>query len=166
MANLDLLSLLSDHPIDKIVQSDTISIPHPGAIGVNTPGSFGVTNMPSNRRVTHSVPNEYGRAGFIRAVYSFDNGDTWQNVLNEVRFQWQIDNRTDGVFDFYTYEAGLRSRVAVGCSDSTIYFEVINNYLSGATIANFSTATTITTFSGWSAVAQTLLVKYWLYERV
>lgn len=162
MANLDLLSLLSSHPIDKIVQSGEIVINHGGAVPLT---STGIQNFPDNRLVIHNEVNTYGRKSFIRAVFSVD-GSNWQPIDAPMLFSYTERIYFDNVLSDTYPLAGIRAQVSMGSDDNTIYVRIIGGYFSGNTRVDYNAPYTTAVYSGWTAAPQTIRIKYWMFERV
>lgn len=162
MADLDALSLLSLHPIDKIVQSGEFSISHPGAIAES--GS-GYSNFPAIRTVQSTTPNTYGRAGIIRGVYSTNGGTTWTAIDGVIPYTQQVALYVDNVFDSNIYAGAWRSQVAIGASDTTVYCRAISDLATAVFRVDLNAPSYNAVYSGWSAIAQIFIVKWWMFER-
>lgn len=162
---LDDLILLSRHSLDKIVTSGDFSESHAGALAYT---GGGLVNYPDIRTVTKTIQHDYGRAMFVRAVYSIDGGSSWQEANNISTFGWTFTYQENGVpipaGNFGV--GGPKMQLAVGCDTNNIYFRLIGNYFTYSTlIMNVNTGTFTATISGWTASPQTVMVKYWAYER-
>lgn len=160
--DLDQLIMLSEHPLDKIVQAGEFTVSHSGAIAV-TAGSS--ANYPEVRITSTTATNNYGRAGFIRAVYSIDNGNSWEFIDSVKYFVPTVTSQVDGVTISTDPMEFNQLQIGIGCDGETIYVKVMGQYFTGNPTANFVTGTGITTWSGWTASAQTVMIKYWLFER-
>lgn len=160
--DLDKLIMLSEHPLDKIVQTGEFTVSHGGAIA--TSDSFSV-NYPEVRIVESTATNTYGRAGFIRAVYSIDGGNSWEFIDSVKFFVPTVSFSVDSVPVSSDPTVFNRLNIGIGCDEGTIYVKVMGQYFTGNPTANLVTASSITTWSGWTASAQTVLIKYWLFER-
>lgn len=163
--NLDDLILVSNHPLDKIVVQGSGSVNHPGAIAYSS--SF-IVNYPDVRTVEAWADHDYGRAMLVRAVFSVDGGASWQEINNLLQFSWEMSYRENNVpIPIGNYiEAGPQMHVSVGCDNSRIYFRLQSNYFTYSTLVfNVNTSTGVATVSGWTAAAQTVMLKFWAYER-
>lgn len=143
MADLDLLSFLSEHPIDKIVHHDTITIVNDG----DTSGQVGT--FQTAKIVTDTRPNPYGRAALMRARWSINGGSTWQALESKLVYTFTLTS-------FGVILNGLDSAISVGCSDSTIYFRTANGRH-----GNVGGSPP----SSYTPTSRTFLIEYWLYER-
>lgn len=160
--NRDKAVFYSLDPIDKIVKSGTFTVEHGGAQALTTSS---IQNFPDIRTVSDTEANDYGRAGFIRAVYSIDGGTSWQPVDSVSFFGFTESFYIDGGFDSSYPLVGNRMQVAIGCDDTTIYVRAISDYFTGNTRVDLNNPYTVSVYSGWTAAAQTVLIRYWMFER-
>src|SRR5690554_3889646 len=147
MADLDLLSFISEHSMDKIVQSGEFSINHPGAVSEN--GS-GYSNFPAIRTVQSTTPNTYGRAGIIRGVYSTNAGVTWTAIDGVIPYTQQVALYIDGVYDSAIYAGAWRSQVAIGASNDTVYCRAISDLATATFRVDLNAPSYNAVYSGWS----------------
>lgn len=143
MADFDLLSFISEHPIDKIVYHDTITVVNDGVTS-GQPATWQEAKI-----VTATLPNPYGRAALARARWSIDGGTTWQPMEARLVYTFTLTALS-------TVINGLDSAIAIGCSDSTVYIRTANGR-HGDVGGNPPTTYTPT--------SRTFLIEFWLYER-
>lgn len=155
MADIDLLSFLSDNPIDKIVfptlttDNNEITIVNDGDT-TSLLGGFSQAKIVEDTR-----PNPYGRAALARARWSIDGGDNWQALESKILYGYNLIVTGIGTFP----NGGLDSAISIGCDDSTVYFRTANGRHGNVTQNPMSGATSYTPTS------RTFLIQYWLYER-
>lgn len=154
MVDINLLSFFSEHPIDKIVEINEISIVNDG----NTTGSGSGTGDSTARIVSESIANPYGRAALVRAKWSIDGGNNWQALEARLNYAFTITITDFGVTS--PPLRGLQAAISIGCSDSSIIFRTANGY-HGNVSRTFAAPAT----SGYTPISQTFLIKYWVYER-
>lgn len=140
MVNIDALSLLSDHKIDKIVQHDTVTIVNPGGAGTT---DFDQANI-----VTDTRPNTYGKACLARARWSIDGGATWQGMHTKLVYTFTLTS-------FGVVLNGLDSAISIGCNASTVFFRTANGR-HGNVAGNPP--------SSYTPTSRTFTIEYWLYE--
>lgn len=163
MLSLDALHFYSENQIDKIVQSGEFTIVNPGAISVTL---LNVIDQPRVRTVSTTQANSYGRAGLIRARYSLNGGTDWQEMESAIAFGYEVDTYVDSSFASTTLQADVRAQVVLGSDDNTIYARFLSGYHNGDPLRqDINTGTGNSTFSGWTAISQTAIIQYWLYER-
>lgn len=115
LANKDLISFFSGHPIDKIVSIGNTTITNSGA----------TTNAPQESFVvSSSVTNPYLKKCFVRAKFSID-GTNYQSTDSHLLYPYTI---TVPAVPITVALSGLRAAVSVGVSDSTIHFRTANGY--------------------------------------
>lgn len=163
MPSLDALHFFSENPIDKIVQSGEFTITNAGAISVT---ELNVVSQPRVRTVSDTETNSYGRAGLIRGRYSINGGEDWQEMESAVGFGFETDTYVDGSLLSSIFQADLRAQVALGSDDSNIYARFMSGYHNADPLrVDINTGAGTSTYSGWSAISQTVTIQYWLYER-
>ena len=144
--NLDLLSFISVHPIDKIVQEGEVTIVNSGAISFSKQAKI----------VTSTEINSYGRASLARARWSIDSGVSWQAL--ESTLLYTFTDHYSGMFGTIdSLLSGLKAAISIGCDGSIIYFRTANGF-HGDTTSDDSTTT-------YTPTSLTFLIQYKLYER-
>lgn len=150
----DNFVFLSGHPIDKIVKSGEITIANSG----NTTASGNGGGDQAAYIVETSVPNTYGRAGLIRAIWTTDDWAT-RNSLDAVLWYSYTITFTDVGYTSPPI-LGLSTAISIGADESSIYFRTANG-IHGDVVT--TTAAPIT--SGYTPTSKTFKIKYWMYER-
>lgn len=145
LTDLDLLSFLSLHAIDKVVDSGTISIVNSGA----------TTQAPQTAKIVEStLTNSYGRAAFVRLVWSIDGGTNYQSLDSQLVYTFTITVTPPGTTATFS---GLKAAVSVGVSNSLITFTTANG-LHGNVSDNGVTYT-------YTPTSLTFNIKYAIFER-
>ena len=144
LSDLDFLSFLSVHPIDKIVTSGTTSIVNSGA----------TTQAPQTAFiVSSSIANPYGRAAFVRAVFSVDGGASYQSLDSQLTYTFNLTVTPPGIT---VTLSGLQAAMSIGVSDSIITFVTANGYHGNVTDTGTYT---------YTPISQTFDIKYAVFER-
>lgn len=133
------LAFTSTLDIDKVVQQGEITIVNDGD-----------TDFYYTAKIEEdTVPNDYGRAGLIRARWTIDGGSNWQALEAELIYTFTLTA-------FGTTLQGLDSAISIGCSDSTITFRTANGRH-----GNVSGTGPFT----YTPTSRTFTIEYALYER-
>lgn len=138
--DVDILSFISQFPIDKIAWVDSITI-------VNSGPTYANQDLQRARIVTAQKEHSIGRPCFIRARYRIDGG-AWQ------------DMRAVSYYTFNMPSIGLiqlarLAQISVGCDSSTVYFRTANGHHSDASGTGPFT---------YTAIPHTFDIQYVLYE--
>lgn len=152
--NLDLLSFLSDHSIDKIVADGQIVIVNDG----NTTATGSSTGDGTARIITDSVANPYGRAALVRARWSIDSGANWQAMESRLTYSYTITFTDFGITS--PPLRGLAAAISIGCSDSQIVFRTANGSHGNVSRTSLQPET-----AGYTPTSRTFQIQYWIYER-
>lgn len=115
--DVDILSFISQFPIDKIAWVDSISITNPGPTYANE-------DVQRARIVTGQKAHGVGRPCFIRARYRIDGG-VWQDMGTVLTYTFSIPSV--GVV-----LPGRLSQISIGCDASNVYFRTANGHHSNA----------------------------------
>lgn len=142
--NIDLLSLFSGHPIDKIVAP-------PGETIVTNDGTS--LYYDEAKIVTASLPNPYGKRVFARARWSVDNRSSWQMLDSRLTYAYSITS-----FGFTTALTGLRAGISIGVSDAGLHFRTANGYHGNVTDNGIDYV--------YTPISQTFIIQYALFEIV
>lgn len=162
MEDINALSFISKYPMDKIVEEGTMTLVHPGAVGYT--GGTDV-NLPRARVASTSTPNNYGKALMMRAKFSVDGGTTWHEAGDELTFFWVQTLYYNGTPLGQLRLVSSRLSLSVGCNDSNVYARATGVFLSGSDIrVTITDPSPNWVYSGWTAVSQTITIKYWLFE--
>lgn len=113
MKNVDILSFISELPIDKIAWVDSITIVNSGPV-------YADEDLQKAKIVTSSKPHPIGRPCFIRARYRIDGG-TWQD-MNSISFY------TFTVIDFSAVFGNRIAQMSIGCDANNVYFRTANGH--------------------------------------
>lgn len=149
----------SDDPVDKIVHQGEVSVTNAGA-------QSGEGNSPSNRLVTHTISNPYGKNAFVRFKWSYDNGNNWNGQGSTMGFGYSLEGRYNGAHQGYYPAAGFRAHVSVGMTNSQMLFRTVSGYhTTNGIYSDTRTGPFRTEWGGWSPISQTIRIKYWVYER-
>lgn len=138
--DVDILSFISQFPIDKIALVDSITIVNPGPTYANE-------DLQRARVVTAQKAHSIGRPCFIRARYRIDGG-TWQDMTTIMFYTFTVT----------AFGAVLGNRIAqmsIGCDANNVYFRTANGHHSDA---SGSGPFSFTTYS------HTFDIQYVLYE--
>lgn len=103
------LQFYSGYPIDKITQQGTVSYTVAGS------------SSSSPDIVTQTIPNTFGKKGFINLSWSVDNLN-YQDQQNQLFF----------ISSFFGGEQLISFQAQAGSDDSTIYFYLQNGLLDGS----------------------------------
>lgn len=106
------VSFYSGYPIDKIVQSDSVSFTVPAG----TPTSSG-----PYPNLLRTVPNQYGQKALVRAAYALD-GTNFNSSVAQPYY-----------FSTFFAEPVLQASLNVGCDAGNVYFWLNNNFTSALT---------------------------------
>lgn len=113
ITNVNLLSFISEFPIDKIAHIDSISIYNPGP-------SYAGEDLERAFVVAAQKAHPVTRPCFIRARYRIDGG-TWQDVGSVQYYQFTVLS--------YGIQLGNRvGQVGIGCDANNVYFRTANGH--------------------------------------
>lgn len=155
MVNRNKLVFYSPDPIDKIVfprlttDNNEVTILNDG----DTTAGLGLPN--TAKIVELSIPNPYGRAALVRAVWSIDSGVNEQSLESRILYSFTFN--VTGVGNFPS--GGLDCCVSIGCSDNEIIFRTANGRHGDVTLNPGTMQNTYT------PVSRTFNIRYWVYER-
>lgn len=138
--NVDILSFISQFPIDKIAWVDSTTIVNPGPTYANE-------DMQRAKITTATKTNPVGRACFIRARYRIDGGD-WQDMASTSYYAFTVTSTG-------TVLTNRVSQMSIGCDANTIYFRTANGHHGNASGTGPFTYTTF---------PHTFDIQYVLYE--
>lgn len=140
VSDVDILSFISQFPIDKIAWVDSITI-------VNSGPTYAGEDLQRAKIVSTTKSHPVGRPCFIRARFRLDSGD-WQD-MNTILYY---------MFTVTAFGSVLDNRIAqmsIGCNATDVYFRTANGHHSDVSgTGPFS----YTTFS------HTFEIQYVLYE--
>lgn len=105
--DINKLNFSSDHPIDKIVTTGTVSVTNDGSSG----------DYQTAKIVSSSIANPYGKKAFVRARWSV-NGTDYNSLHTHLLYSFVVS----GVATL----KGLKAALSIGVSDSTITFRTAN----------------------------------------
>ena len=140
VTDVDILSFISQFPIDKIALVDSITINNPGPTYANE-------DLQRARVVTATKAHSVGRPCFIRARFRIDGGE-WQD-MNTILFYTFV------VTAFGAVLSNRIGQISIGCDANKVYFRTANGHHSDA---SGSGPFSYTTF------AHTFEIQYVLYE--
>lgn len=138
--DVDILSFISQFPIDKIAWVDSITIVNSGPV-------YATEDMQRAKIVTDTKAHPVGRPCFIRARYRIDGGN-WQDMTS-------ISFYTFTVIAFGVVLGSRIAQMSIGCDANNVYFRTANGHHSDA---SGSGPFTYTTYS------HTFDIQYVLYE--
>lgn len=150
--NVDNLSFDSQYPIDKIVDTGTVTIVNDG----DTTATGSGTGDQSARVVSQSITNVYGKKALCRFSWAID-GINFNALDTRMLFSFTITLTNIPVTS--SPLSGLQAGVSVGVSATSITF-MTGNGLHG----NSSRLSTDPTTKGYTPTPQTFTINYALYS--
>ena len=146
MVDVDLLSFLSKHQIDKIVYA-------PGT-AESVVNSGATTQAPQTAFIVEKrITNPYGKKSFVRARWSVDNGDNWQSLSSRLVYVFTL---TIPAIPLSEELNGLQAALSIGVSDNEVIFRTASGYHGNVS----DDGVTYT----YTPISQTFLIEYALFE--
>lgn len=137
--NYDKIQFISQNPIDKIVQSGSLSIVNPG----------NSSNAYIGKLTTTSVTNNYGKSCLVRIKWRISGITDWLGLEAMPMYEYS-SSYTGGPT---IYESAQYGQVTVSSDDNYINFNTIN--LSHSNLVDGS----------FTAISRTFEIQYWAYEK-
>ena len=113
ITDVDILSFISQFPIDKIAEVNSISVYNPGP-------SYDSEDLARAKIITAQKAHSVGRPCFIRARYRIDGG-TWQDMNTASYYQFVIIN-------FGVQLTNRIGQISIGCDGSNVYVRTANGH--------------------------------------
>lgn len=144
--DIDALQFYSGYPIDKIIETNTVSIVNNGATN-QAPQTANIT--------TDTFPNSYGKQCFVRFVWSIDNGANFNSSTSHLVYTFTYNTVAPLPVTSSTL-SGLQAAVSIGVSNNNVTVLTGNGY-HGTVTDNGTTYT-------YTPISQTFIIKYALFS--
>ena len=144
MIDVDLLSFLSLHPLDKILSTGTVSYTNSGA----------TSDYAAAKIQNDTIVNPHNKLCLVRFVWSVDTVN-YNAADSRLLYQYTTTITPPGVA---TTNVGLQAAVAIGISSSLITFQTANSY--HGNVVSVDGGGTYT----YTPTSQTFTIKYALFE--